>query len=56
MKPNESNDIPSGLDDKNKSAIPQLIDLKTEDDMEKVLAKMGNMFANVNFKMDSQFA
>lgn len=40
------------LDDKNRSALLKIIDFKTEENMEKVLAKMDAKFA----QMDSKFA
>lgn len=47
MKLNDSNTIANELDEKNRSAILQLIDLKIEDDMEKILAKMDSQFAHM---------
>jgi hypothetical protein len=46
MKLNDSNSIANGLDEQNRSAILQLIDLKIEDDMEKILGKMDAKFAH----------
>ena len=47
MKLNDSNSIANGLDEKNRSASLQLIDLKIEDDMEKILGKMDAKFAHM---------
>ncbi len=47
MKLNDSNSIANGLDEQNRSAILQLIDLKIEDDMEKILGKMDAKFAHM---------
>jgi hypothetical protein len=52
MKLNDSNSIANGLDENNRSAILQLIDLKTESDMKDVLTKMDSMFT----KIDAKFA
>lgn len=70
MKLNDTDSIANGLDDKNRSSILQLIDLKTESDMKDVLTKMDSMltkidakfahmdarFAHIESKMDSKFA
>lgn len=56
MNLNDSNSIANGLDEKNRTSILQLIDLKTESDMEKILAKMESMFAQVGSRMDAKFA
>lgn len=63
MKLNDSNSIADGLDEKNRSSILQLINLKTESDMDKVLAKidakfahMDAKFAHMESKIDSKFA
>lgn len=45
------NDASDQLDEKNKKAILDVINLKVEDDMKDVLTKMDNMFA----KIDSRF-
>ena len=59
MKLNDSNSIANGLDEQNRSAILQLIDLKTESDMKDVLTKMDSMFTKIDAKfahIDAKFA
>jgi hypothetical protein len=58
MKLNDSNSIANGLDDQNRASILQLIDIKTENDMEKVLAKIDAKFAQLDSKfvqIDAKF-
>ena len=55
MQLNEVNDVVNELDEKNRSAILKLIDLKTETDMEKVLEKFDSRFAIIDSKFDSKF-
>ena len=52
----EINELTRDLDDKSRLAILELINLKTEDDMEKILTKMENMFLQTNTKMDAKFS
>ena len=44
------------LDEKNKRAILDVINLKVEDDMKDVLTKMDSMFARFEARFDSKFA
>ena len=45
------NEASDRLDAKNKKAILQVINLKVEDDMEKILAKMDSKFEHVEGKI-----
>ena len=48
MEMNKIDSIASELDEKNRSAILKLIDLKTESDMEKVLEKIDHLEKSQN--------
>lgn len=63
MNLDELNVAIGDMDEKNRAAIISVINLKTESDMEKALAKMESMFAQIDArfehlenKMDSKFA
>ena len=53
---NKIDELADGIDDKSRSAVLGLIDLKTEDDMEKVMSQIRGMFTEMNTKMDNRFA
>ena len=52
MKTNDINDLAEQLDEKSRSSILKLIDLKTESDMEKILERIDAKFAHI----DARFA
>ena len=59
MNLNNIDELADGLDDKNRSSTLKLIDLKTDNDMKEVIAKMDNMLAKIDAKferIDEKFA
>lgn len=58
MNLDELNAAMSEMDEKNRSSIIKVINLKTESDMEKVISKMESMFAHVDARftqIDARF-
>lgn len=51
----ELNNASDQLDEKNKQAILQVINLKVEDDMEKILAKIDSKFEHVESKISTGY-
>jgi len=52
MKMDDVTSAADGLDSKNRAATVRLIDLKVEDDMEKVLNKIQHEFALLNGRLE----
>ena len=55
MKLKNVNVISSKLDEKNRTAILELIDMKNEDEMEKVLKKMDAKFEQIKSDSNTKF-
>lgn len=51
MKMNDVTNAADGLDEKNRSATVKLIDLKVEDDMEKILKTMHTEFSLIHTEL-----
>ena len=52
MNTHDLNASANALDEKNRQALLKVIDLKVEDDMEKILAKIDSKFAKIDSKFE----